>query len=466
MVLMDAALEPRVAAAWSAQLEACPDEARRLAMDLAGQHAVALVGHFYSTMLEDEGAAEFLSHEMVEERLAASLQRWLAEVLACGDDRHIGALIERQLEVGQVHARIGIPAHLVASGARMIKQELGSHIEASDADRVTVMNALRYANTVIDLAVEVMIAAYAGAREQSVKDEEAYRYFVGMHHIGLEREKQQGSLLEWENSVVFQLATGAPLENLPLLSASPFGLWYKHKGEPVFGKDPQARAVGRLIAECDDALRSLRDGSIPDTPDTRMELMRQFHDYIARIKTLTLSMFEKIMELESGRDELTHLLNRRFLPTVLRREVALASRGQKPFAVVMLDVDHFKEVNDRYGHSVGDLALQAVAAVLMRNLRVSDYAFRYGGEEFLIVVVEVDAAGAQSLAERIREQIAQEPIALPGGGSLSLTVSVGVAVHTGHPDYAHLIEAADTALYRAKTLGRNRVEMAESDKVR
>lgn len=464
--LTDAALETRVADAWAAEVSACPEEARCLAQDLAGRHAVALVGHFYIAMLKDESAGGFLSHELVERRLAASLQQWLAEVLAGGDDRTIAELIERQLQVGQVHARIGIPAHLVAAGARMIKQKLAGHIEASGADCVTVTKALRYASTVIDLAVEAMIAAYAGAHEESVKDEEAYRYFVGIHHIGLERERQQGCLLEWENLVVFQLATGAPLENLPLLSGSPFGLWYKHKGEPVFNKDPQAGAVAGLIADCDTAVCSLRDEAGCDTPQARTDLMRRLHDYVARIKALTLSMFEKIMELESGRDELTHLLNRRFLPTVLRREVALSSRGRKPFAVIMLDVDHFKAVNDRYGHSVGDLALQAVAAVLVRNLRVSDYAFRYGGEEFLIVVVEVDSVGALSTAERIRQQIARESIVLPEGGSLSLTVSVGVAIHTGHPDYARLIEAADTALYRAKSLGRNRVEMADSDTIR
>lgn len=463
MPYIDAALESRVLTAWSAQMDQCPAAARQLATDLADRHAVALVAHFYNVMLEDAGAGEFLSHEMVEKRLADSLQQWLAEVLAGGDQQTIARLIDRQLEVGYVHARIGIPAHLVATGARMVKQALAGHLEASTADRNTVLDALCYACTVIDLAVEVMIAAYSTAREQSVKDEEAYRYFVGIRHIGLERERQQGCLLEWENAVVFQLATGTPLENLPLLSSSPFGLWFKHKGEPVFNKDPQSAAVAGLISQCDSALLDLRGRPQGDTREGRTALLRQLHDYVSQIKGLTISMFEKIMELESGRDELTHLLNRRFLPTVLRREVALSGRGRKSFAIVLLDVDHFKSVNDRHGHAVGDLALQAVAAVLVRNLRVSDYAFRYGGEEFLLVVVETDADGARTMAERIRQQIAQEVIRLPGGGSLSLTVSIGIAMHTGHPDYARLIEAADTALYRAKTLGRNRIEMEAAE---
>src|SRR5690606_30635200 len=106
MPFIDAELETRVSTAWSAQIHGTPAAGIRLAQDLARRHAVALVGHFYTVMLEDEGAAEFLSHQMVEQRLAASLQQWLEEVLAGGDAETIGTLIARQLEIGHVHARI------------------------------------------------------------------------------------------------------------------------------------------------------------------------------------------------------------------------------------------------------------------------------------------------------------------------------------------------------------------------
>lgn len=465
MPLIDADLHARVTTAWSHQFLNTSVSARALAQRQAQLHGVALVGHFYTSMLDDAGTSTFLSHQMVEERLAASLRQWLNEVLAGGDKHAIESLFLRQLQVGAVHARIGIPAHLVVAGARMIKQALARYIHqtdnlTADVSEATLFQAMEYASIVIDLAIEVMIAAYSEARENSVKQDEAFRYFAGARNIGLERERQQGGLLEWENHVVFQLATGAPAANLPLLSAAHFGLWFKHKGQPVFGKDPQCATVNELIRECDKAIQELQDGILEDSAETRTTLLRQVHTTVAQIRQLTQSMFEKMMELESGRDELTHLLNRRFLSTVLRREVALSGRGKRSFAVIMVDVDHFKAINDRHGHASGDLALQTVAGILLRNLRISDYAFRYGGEEFLLVIVETDEKAALHAAERIRSQIEQETINLPGGHAMRLTVSMGVALHSGHPDYAHVINAADEALYRAKALGRNRVEIA------
>lgn len=460
MLLIDADLHTRVSTAWMHQFDQTAFSARQLAQSLARQHAVALVGHFYTTMLDDAGSAVFLSHEMVEQRLAASLRQWLEEVLEGGDENAIEALIQRQLHIGSVHARIGIPAHLVVAGARLIKQTLAGHIQQANEDVTTRFKAVDYATGVIDLAIEVMIATYSQAREHSLKEEEAYRYFAGARNIGLERERQQGGLLEWENAVVFQLATGAPLANLPLLSVDAFGLWFKHKGQPVFSRDPQSDAVAQLINDCDTAIRELQNDPAGASMEARTDLLRRLHSKVAQIRQHTQSMFEKIAELESGRDELTHLLNRRFLSTVLRREVALSGRGRRSFAVIMVDVDHFKTINDQHGHAAGDLALQAIAAILLRNLRISDYAFRYGGEEFLLVVVETDEKAAMGIAERIRREVEQETLSMPGGHSVKFTVSIGVAVHTGHPDYAHIVDAADRALYRAKALGRNRIEVA------
>lgn len=458
--IVDTEIESRVAAAWSRHIDSTPEIARALVQEIARGHAVALVSHFYSVMLGQQDANQFLNNEMVEERLAASLRQWLNDVLLGGDAATLRTLMERQYHVGNVHARIGIPAHLVAAGARLIKDEIAGHIAHSTASTDVRMQAFRYAVNVIDLAIELMIAAYSNAREHSVKEDEAYRYFVGIRHVGLERERQQSTLLEWENSIVFQLATGTPLPNLPMLSTSPFGLWFKHKGAPVFTKDPQAAAVTELIRQCDEAIQRVQDDPHSDTVEARTTLLREVHGIAQQIKQLTQSMFEKMMELESGRDDLTQLLNRRFLPTVLRREIALAERGSLSFAVLMIDVDHFKSINDRHGHAAGDVVLQSVASTIVRNLRVSDYAFRYGGEEFLLVLVETDLKGASAIAERIRNEIARETIRLPGAHSEKVSVSIGLAMHTGHPDYAQLIEAADAALYRAKAEGRNRLRLA------
>lgn len=118
-----------------------------------------------------------------------------------------------------------------------------------------------------------------------------------------------------------------------------------------------------------------------------------------------------------GSDALTNLLNRRFLPTVLRREIELATRNGTPFSLLLLDTDHFKAINDGHGHDAGDRALQHVAGLLGQLTRGSDYLFRYGGEEFVVVLVAASESQATVIAESLRRQIAQSPVALANGGA-------------------------------------------------
>ena len=126
----------------------------------------------------------------------------------------------------------------------------------------------------------------------------------------------------------------------------------------------------------------------------------------------------------------------------------------------MLDIDHFKDVNDTRGHRTGDRVLQDVAGVLRRSIRQTDFVGRYGGEEFLVILPCTDAAGATIMGERIRASIEGTPMTDPTSGSFPLTVSVGVAEYAATDNEDLLISRADAALYRAKSLGRNRVEVA------
>jgi diguanylate cyclase (GGDEF)-like protein len=154
-------------------------------------------------------------------------------------------------------------------------------------------------------------------------------------------------------------------------------------------------------------------------------------------------------------DGLTGLANRRALDDAMRRALAAAHRSRQPFAVLMIDVDHFKSVNDRFGHHTGDATLAAFAQRLRAGLRAQDESFRYGGEEFCVLLPQTGADDALMLAERLRQHVA-----LPPSGEMDrLSASTGVAVWQP-PDRADdLFGRADRALYRAKTLGRDRVEI-------
>jgi diguanylate cyclase (GGDEF)-like protein len=157
-------------------------------------------------------------------------------------------------------------------------------------------------------------------------------------------------------------------------------------------------------------------------------------------------------------DPLTRTRNRGALFSSLQREWELARRHGQPLSVIMLDVDHFKAVNDTYGHAVGDAVLKQVADCITRCVRASDIVFRYGGEEFLILLSNTPQDGAMHLAERIRLELARHTHVAGGGTPLRVTASLGVAALYDGDSKELLLTHADQALYRAKHGGRNRVE--------
>jgi diguanylate cyclase (GGDEF)-like protein len=165
-----------------------------------------------------------------------------------------------------------------------------------------------------------------------------------------------------------------------------------------------------------------------------------------------------IAELRAATDSLTGLPNKRAVTDTLKRMLAQASRTITPMTLVLIDIDHFKDVNDRLGHPVGDQALASVGAALSSALRTSDFGGRNGGEEFAVILPDTDVHGAAATAEKIRLAIAG--VELPGI-ELRITASLGVATYPQHSTSAEGLERlADAALYTAKRGGRNRVEIA------
>lgn len=164
----------------------------------------------------------------------------------------------------------------------------------------------------------------------------------------------------------------------------------------------------------------------------------------------------------SIRDPLTGAHNRRYLEERLAAEFSYALRHGEPLTVMLADIDHFKRVNDRCGHAVGDAVLRVVATSIRRVLRPEDVLARYGGEEFVVLARGVDARNAVIMAERIRRRVQGLP--LPADVAIGpLTVSVGVATmqpERPHASASELVEAADRAMYAAKSAGRNRVMVA------
>ena len=162
-------------------------------------------------------------------------------------------------------------------------------------------------------------------------------------------------------------------------------------------------------------------------------------------------------------DPLTKTRNRCALQGTFQREWELSRRHGTSLSMILLDIDHFKCVNDTYGHDKGDIVLRLVAACLHDCVRASDIVFRYGGEEFVILLSNTTATGAFHLAERVRKALEKLACETDGAVPLRVTASLGVATLASNESKEMLLKRADRAMYRAKQLGRNQVVMAESE---
>lgn len=442
---------------WQQSLvNAGPDAAQVLAT-LAQRDAADMAVHFYQVMMGDERASRLLSHDQVRTRLQPSMQRWVIDLLLATPES-VENLIAAQRVVGDVHARVGIPVDLVTRGMRVLKQRLFQLIAEHAGHGEAAYAAIASLTASFDIALEGMTLAYSNARERSSRTDAAYRLFSLVQNVSTERERQRALLLDWENTLLYALASQSDTSGFQPLSDSEFGLWFTHKGIPSFGEGAETERVSALVEEVDHALQqSLRSDC---DAHTRTQQLQEVRARVSQIRNLLGMLFERIGELDAGSDSLTNLLNRRFLPTVLRREIDLAEKSRGSFAVLLLDLDHFKAINDEHGHEAGDRALQHVAATLNQFTRGSDYLFRYGGEEFVVVLVAVDERKAVVIADGLCRRISSSPVTLADGQLLDITASIGVALYDGHPDYERVMSRADAAMYQAKKQGRNRVVVA------
>ena len=242
------------------------------------------------------------------------------------------------------------------------------------------------------------------------------------------------------------------------------------------------------IHDLSDAARRVRDGEpdvvIPMTSggDEVAILTRTFAEMVERLHDARIEIEVRRQESENTNrlllvqnhelqranetleqlaitDGLTKIHNHRFFQDQLSREIKRAERTGSPLALILLDIDDFKQLNDRYGHAVGDEVLQLLSAVLIEETRDHDLVARYGGEEFAVLAAATDREGALALAEKLRTAVAQHRFSTKGSSApLSITVSMGLAVY--HGDRSAFFDEADRALYDAKGSGKDCVVAA------
>lgn len=422
--------------------------------------------HFYEHMMGQEAAHHFLSNDLVHARLLGSMTRWVQDVFSDRDNREeVAAFVDYQLQIGQVHARIDLPPHLLNEGVRAMKQDVARRLQSRGLSEATVVQATQEVHQLLDIVSALMNESYFSNMVSTERQSQSMQSQLIGSDVAIQCERLRAGLFDWLRRVVmliYQQDT-ADISNLPRLKNSDFGLWVAHKAEMFFANSSEVAEMKALIEQADELLENMVDAHHQQKQQEFDAGLEQLNDVVSKASWQLSSLVDHCLQSDNARDPLTKLLSRRFLDAVLQKETHYSIRNGLNYAVMMVDLDHFKQINDTHGHEAGDRILAEAAELLQANIRAGDFLFRYGGEEFLAVVTDINATGAERVAKKILGQFNQHVFSLGKGNDMGLqvTASIGLAMHRGHPDYGLVIKAADAALYRAKEEGRNRCVLAD-----
>ncbi len=411
---------------------------------------------FYSMLLGNPGAAVFLDQEMVSQRLVDSQMAWLDDLFRPRHSDDAAAFITRQRRIGQIHAQISLPMELQVEGMRVMRREIGRELAAAEP---RLMEHMLLVNELLDAAVSLMNEAYIEDLVAYDRNSQSLRMHTSGYNLAMECEQQRCALYGWLAAAGRTLCLGEDLsaDDLPILGQSDFSVWLNHKAALTFGESADIPRLKAAVEHIDEVfLKAAGEGPQRGYRQHLGELEEAVHG-----AGVVLSlMSEQMVHHEAARDPLTRVFNRRYLPTVFRHENEVCLKFHATSSVVVTDIDHFKEVNDTHGHDVGDRVLVEFAELLLGGVRAGDYVFRFGGEEFLLLLAGANAQQAADLAERLRIQVAEHRFTTREDVALTLTASFGIAHHLCGPDYMESVKRADVALYEAKTRGRNRCVVA------
>ncbi len=441
---------------WDYIIAHTPDRIRHGLSEIVRRDGKSCVVNFYEALLNLPDAALFLERDTVEKHLRGSLLAWL-ERLFPEQETDIGELRALQERVGSVHAQLEISPGLVSYGFYFIKMSINllivDYFEAKDDQ----LRAVIYCQSMVDFAMAYMNRAYNTNFKKKVEQDQSFKMFSLGQDLTFEKETQKATFFDWSTQALFCLCEQR-LGDLQTIGESQFGLWMAHKGNSLFTGTEDFALLQDMIGAIDRRIAAVRAQEVVPA-GFAVELRNNIRD----VTFLTGRLFQAMEALQSGLDPLTKTLTRRFLDVVIQNEIAFSLSHDKVFSIILLDIDFFKKINDTSGHLAGDEALRYVAGIIMNTVRSNDFVFRYGGEEFLIVLTESSSADAADCAERIRSRIENSAIPCSTGTAISLTISGGIATFHGGIKISALIEQADRALYAAKDAGRNRIEIYSRD---
>ena len=408
---------------------------------------------FYEVLLHDASTKQFFTNELVENHLQKELKIWLAQTLSPKSSKEEKVdLVNKQRQVGNVHARIDVPMQLVNSAMAIVKHTFFDAIEVSqDIAVVEKTSLVILISQLLDSSLNLINESYLEGHVENQRSAQEFRNRTSAHELAIEIERVKGSLFGWLTQFMANLFSG---DNRRWdVEHQEFSLWIRHKLDLICSDYKSVRTIQKNLEKLQSELNIIQNDN-----ENRHESIKKINALASEIGWMLSHIADESLDKATKEDSLTSLIERRFMAPILQTESQLAKKTDNPFSILMIDVDNFKQINDVHGHQAGDRVLQFVGQVLKLSLRVTDYAFRYGGEEFLILMPETNLTNAKLAADKLLNKVRDINVPLENDRQIKVSVSIGIAEFDGHPDFEHTIKLADEKLYEAKHNGKNRYE--------
>lgn len=417
-----------------------------------------IAANFYLAMLGVRGSKEYLGNELVAARLKEAFSQWVCRVFILRGEVELESYIEEQLQIGQVHARINLPPHLFNCSIRILKQLINSCLRKGDISLKDYNSISTYAGMLIDVSTSLMNESFFGEIVIGERKSQSMQMHMTGGELALKCEQLKTELFSWFATILglFREGNIIDVSAVPSCSHSGVGLWINHKATMFFPDSSAVTKLQKKITLLDKQVEKIIFIYQENELNEANNEINKLEDLVKEAMFLLSLLVEQSIAMDSGRDTLTRLFNRRYLETVLQKETHFCMVNNKTYILLLLDIDHFKKVNDTYGHDAGDRVLEQMGELLGQELRAGDFVFRYGGEEFLILLTEMKLEYIAPIAEKILKNVRSHQFKIGKEEIISCTISIGIAAHQGLPDYSRVISNADKALYEAKESGRNK----------
>ncbi|GLS12914.1 GGDEF domain-containing protein [Hydrogenophaga electricum] len=449
-VLEAGAMEDESIRAWADLFKVTALPIREVVAQVVREGAEVLTEEFYERMMQNPRSAGFLDQERVQKRLKASLRRWMTELFATLDDTAIGAAIQRQIEVGIVHARIRLPIDLIPAGIRVLKRGIRRRIDFAPLNGDERLAAMIYVSDLLHLADGLMNHAYLQDAQEVARNDEAFRQISQKHSSLEERSRQRAALAEWTETLLLSTwaSTGTPA--LPRLRDSEFGIWVHHKGSIMFEGADDLRDVVDSIERMDGVFLPRLQAALAQREPAEA-VVGTIKSQIDLIRYKLNDLFDHHLGQDDGLDLETRLPDRRYLPAVLSREMRTHQASSRPLCLALIEVD-FPTLQETAMSGARSRLLQTAATTLSAHIRTIDHLFRYDDQRFLLIAIECPRSRTAEMVAGLTESLRHAVHAGNVQGSwtpVPMLVSAGVAEFDRHPDYQYFIQRVETALAEA-----------------